>query len=167
MLARSSLTGTLGSAFALAEWAWLPLHAWSDLDVYEGPDAYTYLIPVHGLRKRDLAIEVRDRVVRICGERTEGFFRPRAVRSLVRCFTLPDAVDESAVSADVRDGVLVIAAPKKPSARARRIPIRVANAPANDTLAALPSVPMSGWWPRLRDAALRWFGGDRAKEVAS
>jgi HSP20 family molecular chaperone IbpA len=123
-------------------------------------DAFIYRIPMPGMRRRDVKVEVRDGVVCIRGERARGIISPRVVCSLVRCFTLPSSVDVGALRADWADGVLVITAPKRPEARARRIPIRVTDADAaagtmNASSAAGPAE--RSWWSALIDRIQRGY----------
>ena len=128
------------------------LPAWAELGLTgrETEDAVVYTLNVPGFRRRDLAIEVRDGRLIVRGERTEGFWKPRSRRSFVRSFTIPETLEAGTVQAELRDSVLSITVEKKPSARARRIPI---NGVVPATAAALPAGRPS-WWDRVR----AWFG---------
>ena len=126
---------------------------WAGFACHDTPDALVYTLSVPGFRKKDIEVEVRDAMVVVRGERRDGVFRPRPMRSFVQSFTLASTLDEQDVRADLRDGVLSVTVAKKPEARARSIPIRVEGQPEQ---ALLPhgkddEAPekSNGWWRRL------------------
>jgi HSP20 family molecular chaperone IbpA len=91
----------------------------------DAPEAVTYRVRVPGYRRKDLAVEVRDRRLVVRGERARGVLRPKAKSSFVYSTPLPDMLDVGNVSAELRRGVLRITVAKQPYARARRIPVSV------------------------------------------
>lgn len=98
-------------------------------DVEETDDAYLVELELPGVKKADVDISVGGRRLVVTGERRErerhGFFRHRT-RSVGRFHyevTLPGAVEEDEVSADLGEGVLTVRLPKPPSDRRRRIPV--------------------------------------------
>jgi HSP20 family molecular chaperone IbpA len=98
-------------------------------DQHDAPEAVTYRLRVPGYRRKDLAVEVRDRRIIVRGERTRGVLRPSAKRSFVYSMTLPEQLTERSVAAKLARGVLSITVGKQPHARARRIPVSVAGEP--------------------------------------
>jgi HSP20 family molecular chaperone IbpA len=104
----------------LSSWNTPTSIAWHD-----APEAVTYRIRVPGYRRKDLAVEVRDRQIVVRGERARGVLRPNSKTSFVYSTTLPETLDEQNVSAELRGGVLCITVGKQPYARARRIPVSV------------------------------------------
>jgi HSP20 family molecular chaperone IbpA len=98
-------------------------------DAHDAPEAVTYRLRVPGYRRKDLAVEVRDRRIVVRGERTRGVLRPSAKRSFVYSMTLPEKLDERNVAAKLARGVLSITVGKQPHARARRISVSVAGDP--------------------------------------
>jgi HSP20 family molecular chaperone IbpA len=91
-------------------------------------DAITYQLQVPGYRRRDLSIEIRDRVLIVRGEHTDGLLKPRSKRTFIRSFQLPEALDERDVHAAFDAGVLRLTVRKKPHARRRQIPVRTPDA---------------------------------------
>jgi HSP20 family molecular chaperone IbpA len=141
-----------GGANGTAGWASPPFwDGWLGFARHDTPDAVVYTVNVPGYRKKDIRIEVRDRQVVVRGEHTEGLLKPRARRSFVQSFTLPETLDDQDVRADLCDGVLTITVAKKPDHRARRVPILV----AGKTPAALPPASPS---PEQRESLWKWLG---------
>lgn len=167
------MLGPLGVSGELAGWALdVPRSFELDIEREDNADSIVYRIPTPGMRKRDLEIELRGGVVSVRGARRRGVFGSRTVSSFVRCFALPRIVDASAIEASFEDGVLAITAPKRPEARAQRIPIRVLDSPVDVGAASSPQLPRSGvaaWWQslskRIKRAAAR--GQRSLEEVAS
>jgi HSP20 family protein len=167
--------GPFGTGGELAGWALeVPRSFEFDVECEDTADAVVYRIPAPGMRKRDLEIELGDGVVFVRGRRTRGLFGSRTTSSLVRCFTLPPIVDASALRASFADGVLVVTAPKRPEARARRIPIRAVDAPAPEAertpTSQLPRSGPAAWWRSLSENIKRALGKratSSSKEVAS
>lgn len=91
----------------------------------ETPDAWLLEGPLSGFRKKDLAIDARDRVLEIRAERERGgWIRPRECRAFRQVVMLPDGADASAIDARFADGELSVRVAKLPSARRRKIPVR-------------------------------------------
>jgi HSP20 family protein len=119
---------------------------WPGMDARDTPEARVYSLAVPGYRKRDITVQIDGRQLVVSGQRRPGWFGGDAWRSFVQSFTLPEMLDDQAVRADLRDGVLCIAVAKKPEARARRIPVRVAG--RTPPAPGLP--PEDSWWTRLK-----------------
>lgn len=165
------LLGPLGVGGELAGWAFDGPRSFElDIEREDTADAILYRMPTPGMRRRDLEIELRDGVVFVRGERKRGLIGSRTTSSFVRCFTLPRIVDANALRADFTDDVLVITAPKLPEARARRVPIRVLDAPEPEVeRTSSPQLPRSGpaaWWQSVVESAKRALGKP-VKEGAS
>ena len=99
-------------------------------DVEETPEAYLVEIELAGVKKGDLDIEIAGRRLIVAGERKErqrrGILRTRE-RTVGRFHyevTLPGDVDESAIEANLDEGVLTVRAPKPERDRPRRIEVR-------------------------------------------
>ena len=86
------------------------------VDVMETPESYVVRTELPGLGKDDVKISIDQRVLRIEGERKEekeekgrSWLRvERAFGNFVRCFALPDNVDESNTRAEFKDGILAV-----------------------------------------------------------
>jgi HSP20 family protein len=104
---------------------WMP-----PVDLYETADRFVLTAELPGLSRGDIDIQFHDGVLTLQGQRRE---RPvpceqyhrveRGHGSFVRRFTLGDPIDASRISADFKQGVLTIVAPKAPGAKPRRIEV--------------------------------------------
>jgi HSP20 family protein len=114
-------------AMTLAEWA--PL-----VDIIEEEKEYRIKAELPEVNKSDVKVTVQDDVLTIAGERTfekedtgRKYHRvERAYGSFARSFTLPEDADAAKVSADFKDGVLVVHLPKSEKARPKSIEVKVA-----------------------------------------
>jgi HSP20 family protein len=92
---------------------WIPA-----TDVYEDAREYLLVLDLPGINREGLDVSLDDGSLRIRGERAaaEGLHVRRAERPqgrFVRSFSLPDAVDRGAITADYKDGVLLLHLPKR------------------------------------------------------
>lgn len=124
--------------------------SWLGFSQQDDADAVTYQLRIPGYRRRDLAIELRDRVMIVRGDRTDGWFKQRSKQTLIHSFTLPEALDERDVRATFAGGVLRLTIGKKPHARRRQIPVRALDAtdlPGHEHRAdAKPWGRLVGWF---------------------
>ena len=93
---------------------WMP-----PVDLYETSSRYVITAEVAGLTREDIDIQVADGRLTLRGERPRrggeaGRFDrvERGYGRFARAFVLPQAVDVSGITADLRDGVLTIEVPK-------------------------------------------------------
>jgi HSP20 family protein len=88
-----------------------------------------FVCDVPGVKADDLQVTVDNHVLTIKGARrfegkeNEQVILGRAYGTFSRSYTLPDAVDDARLEADLADGVLTVRIPKHPKAQPRRIPI--------------------------------------------
>lgn len=107
---------------------WRPL-----VDILEDPQAYTIKVELPEVRKEDIQVEVRDRILTIRGERKrqeevkgQSYHRiERVYGSFARTFQLPEHVQEDGVKADYKDGVLTVVVPKPAETKPRTVQISV------------------------------------------
>jgi len=99
------------------------------IDIKEEADHYIVKLDLPGMEKDKINIEVSDKVLTVSGERetlveeNEGDTYHRKERSygrFMRSFPLPDDVNEKAISADYKDGVLTIGIQKLPAAEGEK-----------------------------------------------
>lgn len=126
---------------------WNPFHeldafpAWGtdgfvpNFDVKETKDALVLQADLPGLTEKDVNISVTGNRLTVSGERKaeekkedENYYTfERSYGAFTRTFTLPDEVDADEVRAELKDGVLTVTLPKRPEAKARRVPLRAGN----------------------------------------
>ena len=98
--------------------AWAP-----PIDVYETEDRYVIAAEVPGLTREQIDLALQDNRLTIRGTRsgvperdTRHFHQvERGHGSFQRTFEFADAVDQTGIAADLRDGVLTISLPKSAS----------------------------------------------------
>ena len=103
---------------------------WSPpVDIEETDDAFVVEVDLPGVTRDDLSIDWTGHELTLHGEIKErertGFLRQqsRRVGSFHYTVTLPGEVDDDNITADLRDGVLTVRAPKSQTTRSRRIQI--------------------------------------------
>jgi len=104
---------------------WLPA-----ADVYEDEGAYTLALDLPGIRREALDVSLDEGRLVIRGERpqSEGVTVRRSERPrgrFARSFGLPDAVDRHGITADYKDGVLLLRLPKRTEQPAHRLKIDI------------------------------------------
>ncbi len=108
------------------ERSWMPA-----VDVWETDDELVYAFDLPGISEEEISVEYDEGALTVSGrrervEQTEGdrFYRyERRFGSFSRTVGLPPSVDEDAIRADYRDGVLEIHVPKPEAPKPRRIQI--------------------------------------------
>ncbi|HEX8721740.1 MAG TPA: Hsp20/alpha crystallin family protein [Pyrinomonadaceae bacterium] len=104
---------------------WIPA-----ADVYEDEREYLVALDLPGINREGLDVSLDDGRLVIRGERAaaEGLHARRAERPqgrFVRTFSLPDAVDRGRITADYKDGVLLLHLPKRGEQHGRRLKIDI------------------------------------------
>jgi HSP20 family protein len=104
---------------------WIPA-----ADVYEDEREYLLALDLPGINRDGLDVSLADGRLVIRGDRAavEGPHARRAERPqghFVRTFSLPDAVDRGSISADYKDGVLLLHLPKRDEQQGQRLKIDV------------------------------------------
>lgn len=98
-------------------------------DVYEAESEYTVAVDVPGLDRSSLDIGVDDNRLAIRGNRpgleTTQHRGECPKGKFLRTFSVPASVDQNAIKADYKDGVLQIHLPKRAEQKAQRIEIKV------------------------------------------
>ncbi len=135
MVEKNSLTGFWPNFYEpfrsfgtkLADWVAPATEASSD------DGAYRIAMELPGVEEKDIQLTVDQGMVTVKGEKKAEreekgdtwYFSERQFGSFSRSFRLPSDVDEGAVKADLKDGVLTISVPKKKPAEstAKRVKI--------------------------------------------
>jgi HSP20 family protein len=111
---------------AMADWA-------PDVDITETDTAYLIKGEIPGVNKEDVKVNVEDGMLTMSGERKQEkeekgkkFHRiERSYGSFLRSFRPPDNVDESAIKAEFKDGMLNVTLPKSAQAKSKAINVSV------------------------------------------
>ncbi len=104
------------------------------VDLYETDDALELEMMVPGLNPEDLEISlegnkltVRGAVKPVADEKVRRYYLQEIPHgSFVRSFTLPVEIDADKVRAEFKNGILHLHLPKVETARAKRIPVELA-----------------------------------------
>ena len=104
---------------------WIPA-----ADVYEDEREYSLALDLPGIDRSKLEVNLDDGRLVIRGDRApaEGVHARRTERPhgrFVRSFSLPDAVDRQRITADYKDGVLLLHLPKREEPQERRLKIEI------------------------------------------
>jgi HSP20 family protein len=104
------------------------------IDVHASDTEVALVCDVPGVKQEDLEITLANRVLTIKGTRryenqTERVVLGRPYGSFSRAYTLPEALDEEKLMAELADGVLTIRIPKLPKAQPRKIEIAAGSPP--------------------------------------
>lgn len=100
-----------------------------DFEVKETKDSFIFTADVPGVAEKDLQVQLAANRLSVSGrresEKTEHgdtfYTSERSYGSFTRSFSLPDGVDSEKVRAELKDGVLSIAVPKRPEAQLKKI----------------------------------------------
>lgn len=111
---------------ALARSEWLP-----PVDITEAEDAYHIDVEIPAVAPEQVDVSVKDGVLTVSGERCGQSESAEGKRHRVerrwgrfsRSFRLPENVDEDAIQARSRDGVLYLTIAKREKAQPRRIEV--------------------------------------------
>lgn len=103
------------------------------VDIAETPTEYLIKAEIPEVKKEDIKVRVENGVLSLEGERKiereekgKRFHRTeRMYGRFVRSFGLPDDVDPSKVSADFKDGMLVVHVAKAPAPTAKSIEVKI------------------------------------------
>ena len=110
----------------LGQWNWNPV-----VDIYDNDESIVIKAELPGIDRKDLSIDVKDRVLTLKGERStdkevkeEKFYRrERAYGSFQRAFSLPVDVDADKIEATYADGLLKIEIPKPATQKPKQITV--------------------------------------------
>lgn len=102
------------------------------VDIYETEDAITLLADLPGVDKDALDINVEDRHLTVTGlvnqpeARFNALYNEYGIGGYTRSFQLGDTIDQSKISAALKDGVLTLVLPKADKLKPRKIEIATA-----------------------------------------
>ena len=101
------------------------------VDMYDEDDKIVIKAELPGMDKKDIAIDVKDRVLTLSGERNtdnevkeENYYRrERVYGKFQRAFSLPADVDSDKIKADFKEGLLKIEVPKPEKQKPKQITV--------------------------------------------
>ncbi len=101
------------------------------VDLYEKDDRYVIKAEIPGVDKKDIKVDLNDRVLTLSGERSydnevkeENYYRrERSYGKFQRAFTLPADVDSDKIKAEFNEGVLQIEVPKPEEQKPKQVTI--------------------------------------------
>ena len=101
------------------------------VDLYEKGDHFVIKAELPGVDKKDISIDLKDRVLTLSGERSyenevkeENYYRKeRSYGKFQRAFTLPSDVDSDKIKAEFNDGLLQIEVPKPEEQKPKQVTI--------------------------------------------
>jgi HSP20 family protein len=101
------------------------------VDLYEKDDHFMIKAELPGVDKKDIKIDLQDRLLTLSGERAydnevkeENYYRrERSYGKFQRAFTLPADVDSDKIKAEFKDGVLQIEVPKPEEKNAKQVTV--------------------------------------------
>jgi HSP20 family protein len=111
---------------AMSLGSWHPV-----VDMYDQNDRIVIKVELPGMEKKDIAVDVKDRVLTISGERNtdnevkeENYYRrERAYGKFQRAFSLPADVDPDKIKADFKEGLLKVEVPKPEKQKPKEITV--------------------------------------------
>ncbi len=110
----------------MSQWSWNPV-----VDIYDNDDSIVIKAELPGVDKKDISIDVQDRLLTLKGERStdrevkeEKYFRrERSYGSFQRVFSLPVDVDAGKIEASYAHGLLKIEIPKPETQKPKQITV--------------------------------------------
>lgn len=116
-----------GREDSLTRGLWIPA-----VDIYETKENVVVTAELAGVGREDVAIEVKDGILTIRGQRKyqkevdKEYFHlmEREFGSFKRSFSLPSKIEQDKVSASFRNGVLEIILPKQEEVNAKQISVK-------------------------------------------
>lgn len=125
---RSTQRGTTDDEWALGG-SWAPA-----VDIYEQGTDIVLKAELPGVDPKDVDIRLENNVLSLRGQRKlesevkrESYHRvERSYGTFSRSFTLPTVVDQAAIKADFKDGILQVVLPKREEAKPKQIQVNVA-----------------------------------------
>jgi len=117
---------TPSESLTVADW-------YPSVDISETDSEYLIKAEIPEVDKKDVKVTIQDGTLTIQGERKQEkeekgrkFHRvERAYGAFVRCFDIPDGVDEEKVKAEFKDGMLLLHLPKTEKAKTKVIDVKV------------------------------------------
>lgn len=101
------------------------------VDIYESDDALTLVADLPGVAAEDVSTDLRDNLLTITarmkneGTQWKPVYEEYAEGHYTRQFRLGQQIDQTKITATMKDGVLTLTLPKADTARPRKIQVQV------------------------------------------
>jgi HSP20 family protein len=92
-------------------------------DIHEDADHYYVSLEVPGIKRQDLAVELKDRMLTVSGQRFCKRGEGEAGQPFSRTVALPTGIVWENITARLEDGILTITLPKSEHIKPRIIPL--------------------------------------------
>jgi HSP20 family protein len=139
-LARSGAWDPFRTMRELMSWDPFQAHSWPvpasasfapDFEVKETKESFVFTADLPGVAEKDVQVQVTDNRLSVSGKREsekteqgETFYATeRSYGSFTRSFMLPEGIDSDKVHAQLKNGVLTVAVPKRPETQPRKIAV--------------------------------------------
>jgi len=102
------------------------------VNVYEDAKAFYVEAELPGYTSDEVSIDVEKHVLHISSEKVEKkeekkyVIRERSYIKFNRAFSLPDGINEDAIEAEFKDGILTVTLPKLPVEQPKKISVKIA-----------------------------------------
>ena len=104
-----------------------------DVDLNETDNSFTIKADIPGLTKKDIKIDILNNVLTISGERNDKttndddyyHYRERLSGAFSRSFNIPEIVNQDKITANFKNGMLIIELGKKDKVLPKKIEIKV------------------------------------------
>jgi len=104
---------------------------WPEVNVYANENEYMVAARIPGIEKDNLSISLKDNSLKLTGERkyeenagVNYHLRERKTGKFERNFLLDEKVDADKITAEVKNGILLIKVPKSPETKPVKIEIK-------------------------------------------
>ncbi len=102
-----------------------------DFEIKETRESFVFTADMPGVAEKDLQVQLSDNRLSVSGKResekteqSETYYATeRSYGSFTRSFVLPEGIDADKAHAQLKNGVLSIAIPKRPEAQPRKIAV--------------------------------------------
>src|SRR5215211_3237015 len=109
----------------------MPLrHFLPDADIFETEQALTVVLEMPGVDRENMEVTIEDNVLSVEGRvdfskyaGLQPIYSEYNIGNYARSFRIASQIDQSKISAEVKDGVMTLTLPKAESAKPRRIKI--------------------------------------------
>jgi HSP20 family protein len=103
-----------------------------DFEVKETKESFVFTADMPGVAEKDLQVQLSENRLSVSGKResekteqSETYYATeRSYGSFTRSFVLPEGIDADKAHAQLKNGVLSIAIPKRPEAQPRKITVQ-------------------------------------------